>query len=247
MKLLILLRGQHYQINGKGPISWKDCFHSLHEHYVKHYPNDTIFFYFSTYDSPELNELIETYNPINYISYNTADFNKHNQSNNLYNLLLLVENPTEYDQVLVTRFDVLYKIPVTQWNLEKDKIMIPFQQPDSGLNDCIHVFPGSLYHSFMNKLKDYHADSIHYITFDDTKFMFEKKYYSDTDYPEYFPLNTNPLYILHRIRRWGPMNKESARKEAIQQGWTTKSLSKSITSTSRSFSMDMAGDQLDLV
>ena len=38
--------------------------------------------------------------------------------------------------------------------------------------------------------------------------------FSDTDYSEYFPLNNNPYFVLHRIRRWGFKNKEQACREA---------------------------------
>ena len=53
--------------------------------------------------------------------------------------------------------------------------------------------------------------------------MINKRYYSDTDYPEYFPLNDNPFYILHRkrntLKNW---NAKTAFNTAKQQGFIEK-------------------------
>jgi hypothetical protein len=148
MKLLVLIRGYHCQINGKGPISWRDCYNSLKKNYLDYYQDCHIDIYFLTYKSPELNDLIKTYKPVNYLAYEQSKIHLHNQVNNMYNLLSIVENPYKYDQILFTRFDILYKIPVSQWRIENDKIMIPFFHPNHNYCDTFYIIPGCLFDYF---------------------------------------------------------------------------------------------------
>jgi hypothetical protein len=219
MKLLLLLRGYHYTINNKGPISWKECYQSLKQNYLDYYKNDEIDCYFLTYESPELPELIQTYKPINYIVYKNKEISSHNQVNNMYNLLNIVLNAHLYDQILFTRFDILYKIPVNMWNIQPSNIMVPFFQPNNTYCDTIYVIPGHLCNYFKNCIQNCNRSNLHDIKFDHIKPMVDNKFYSDTDFPEYFPLNNNPIYKLHRVRFWGFQNREQAKIEAKKQGF----------------------------
>ena len=74
---------------------------------------------------------------------------------------------------------------------------------------------------FKNKIKICNESNLHLIKFNKLHYMTMSRYYSDTDYPEYFPLNNNPYYILHRVRSWGFKNNEEAYKEAKIQGFIT--------------------------
>ena len=62
-KTLILLRGFHYKnLNNTGPIDWKLCYKSLFENFISFIDKKNNYdIFFQTYDSPELNELINVY------------------------------------------------------------------------------------------------------------------------------------------------------------------------------------------
>ena len=209
--------------NGTGPLSWRECFASLKKNYLDYYAGDTVDVYFVTYDSPDLQYVIEAYSPVKYISFQDHEFDHHTQGGNICTLLSLVEDPTSYDQVLLTRFDLLYKLPVPQWGIDPTKINVPFMQPSGAevwYNDCFYVFPGGLFEAFQSTCQSsVHSPHLHQAAFDRVKLMTEERYFSDTDYPEFFPLNQNPFYVLHRRRTWGFSNREEAWEEAKRQGF----------------------------
>lgn len=221
-KTLILLRGFHYKhSNNTGPIDWKLCYKSLFDNFISFIDKNNYDIFFQTYDSPELNELINVYKPNKYIVNSKSDINKLNQVQNIYKIMQIVENINKYDRIFITRFDVLYKLPFNKWNIKPNHINIFFKHPNQKINDvCFLIYPENIV-EFKHKIKKCNKSNLHSIKFNKLHCMTMYKYYSDTDYPEYFPLNNNPYYILHRIRSWGFKNKEEAYKEAKKQGFIT--------------------------
>ena len=214
-KTLIILRGLHNKdLNNKGPIDWKQCYTSLYEKFITYLDKDYDI-YFQTYDSPELNELLNVYKPIKYLSYPINDINKHTQVENIYKLIEIVDNIEQYDQIFITRFDILYKISLDKWKIKIDNINVFFKHPNGDINDTIFLLYSKNIINFISKIQNHSSKkNLHKIKFENLHSMDESRYYSDTDYPEYFPLNNNPYYILHRTRRWGFKDKKTAYEEA---------------------------------
>ena len=207
MKRLLVLRGLHYKYHNFGPKNWKLCYQSLYDNYIKFFNRTEIDIYFQTYISTDFQELITYYNPIKYIAYPDKKFDKYNQTKNIYNILELINNIEQYDEILITRFDILYKMPYSKWNIDLNYLNIPFQHPKKGINDCIYIMSGTQSKIFIDSIKDLDSKNLHRINFKNIRFMFKEKFYSDTDYSKYLPLNNNPLYILYRIRRCKPSKK----------------------------------------
>ena len=219
-KICVVLRGKH-DFDGKwGTLDWKVCYKSLFDSVLVNFEKDKIDIYFQTYYSSELNELIKTYNPIKTVIMLEDDVDKTNQANNLVSILSEIKNPKQYKFILITRFDILYKKSYLEWNVDLEKISVPFIHPNGNINDCIHVLPPKYLHIFTEGVKKC-MDNFHKIPIPRNLIhsMDNGKFYSDTDYPHIFPLNNNPYYILHRKRRWGFKNEEDAVKVAKQQGY----------------------------
>jgi hypothetical protein len=226
MKCAIILRGNHGIINTNGrkwgPIDWRKCYNSLKENYIDIRTQEgyNIDIFYQTYESEENNQLKEIYKPIDSLVYKfTSDCT---QIKSMIDSISLLKNIyAEYDEILFTRFDILWKCKITECNIINNHFMIPWQHPKKNYCDVMFVFPGRMIPIFLNSIKKHGSNNnIHGMIFPRPhKVMFNKKYYSDSDYPEYFPLNNNPLYILYRERRWGFKNKEEAYKAAKEQGW----------------------------
>ena len=219
-KTLILLRGLHNKdLNNKGPINWKRCYTSLYENFITFIDKNDYDIYFQTYDSPELNDLINVYNPIKYINYPLSDVDKYNQVQNIYEVIQIVDKIEQYDRIFITRFDILYKMSLDKWNVKEDNTNVFFKHPNGDINDTIFLLYSKNIINFKKKIQNHTRINLHKIKFDNLHSMDESRYYSDTDYPEYFPLNNNPYFVLDRIRRWGFKNKEQAYREAKKQGF----------------------------
>jgi len=84
--------------------------------------------FFSTYSSPINDELLKTYQPKKYIFSTNIIQDRHLSRNRHFeNGLLLVdqyqkEQNIKYDNILITRFDIFFKIPFHKTNLQLDKI-----------------------------------------------------------------------------------------------------------------------------
>ena len=219
-KNLIILRGMHSIIDGYGPINWELCYNSLIDNYIKFIDSKKYDIYFQTYDSNKFDKLLDKYKPIKYIKYSEKDINKYKQTENIYNAVKLVDNIDKYESIFVTRFDILYKLPFNKWNIKKDCINIFFQQPNNTINDVCFLFYRKNIQDFLYNLElNKKSINLHKLKFKNIHFMNNEKYYSDTDYPEFFPKNNNPYYILHRKRRWGFKNRKHAYRTAKEQGW----------------------------
>lgn len=218
-KVGIVLRGKHNNDGIWGPIDWKKSYHSLKKNIIDELKGYEIDIYYQTYNSPEISELKIVYCPKKEVITDINDPNGY-QSNNMVSILSKVENPSDYEFIISTRFDILYKKPYSKWNIDKEKISIPFYQPNNSMNDCVHVIPYNLLSTFIDSLKRC-KNNLHGLPINRQLIhsMEKAKFYSDTDYPQFFPLNNNPFYILHRKRRWGFTNEEQARNEAKRQGF----------------------------
>ena len=224
-KTLILIKGLHNKdLNGNGPYNWFKCYHSLYNNFIKFNKNYDV--YFQTYDSPELKKLIDIYKPIKYISYPLQKIKKYSQLENLYQLIKIVNNIHQYESIFITRFDLLFKMSFDKWNIKNNHINIFFKGPGKNIhyNDvCYFLYPINII-EFKSKIKQAYLNNknliaLHNIKFDNLHLMTKNEYYSDTDYPDYFPKNWNPYYVLHRKRRKKFLNNKRTFKRAIQAGF----------------------------
>lgn len=73
--------------------------------------------------------LKEYYKPTKYICYPLDNINHYTQTDNIYQTLQIIDNIKQYDSIFITRFDILYKIPLNKWNIKENKINVYFRQP----------------------------------------------------------------------------------------------------------------------
>ena len=215
----LVLRGMSAAENGRGPIDWRASRESLWAMYVEprqaaHYIVDV---YYHTYRSAVLGDVDAAYAPIrrratkHFVSKNR--FAAHQTS--LLTALETVVDPARYDEICVARFDLLLQKPVANWNLDAESFNVPWRDLTKGKHcDVLWIFPGSVVPEIVADLKEllqhpphnnccggelhfYHPTSLpmHY--------MFDGQFSSDTDWPEKFTYNVNPLYKLHRTRGGG--------------------------------------------
>lgn len=226
MRKLIILRGlHHFDQENKGPRDWRKCYDSLKENYLDFAGSvDCIL---QTYSSPVQDDMLRSYNPLKSIIYPLSTVHAHNQLENVYTAMSALDDPMQYDEILLTRFDVLYTMKYPEWTIDRDKFNFFFRQPNGTTNDVACVIPPHLFEPFRRRLRGKRGVDLHGIVHpdrDDVSFMTSELWYSDTDYPEYFPQNGNPFYTLHRVRRWGFQDAAGARREAERQQATCRRL-----------------------
>ena len=213
----VVLRGMSFADGrGRGPIDWRVSQESLVENYIgpRLEENYTVDVYYHTYRSRITTALAEAYKPKR--RRITGTFSRKNKYASHQTSLVLaletVENPKSYDEVLVARFDLLYLQPVTEWRLDPEAFNVPWKDIDPRKHcDVIWVFPGNAVDDIIHDIKAilHHpphrqccGGELHFYAPKHLplKFMFDGAYSSDTDFPEKFAYNVNPLYKLHRYR-----------------------------------------------
>lgn len=218
----VVLRGMSVgDAMGRGPLDWRLCFDSLLSHYVR--PRQkagyAIDIYYHTYTSRQADLVRSTYRPKASIVTETLHASNRfkSQQASFVKALELVGDPEKYDEVLATRFDILYKKNVTEWNLDSRSFNVPWKDLSKGkFCDVLWVFPGSSLENVLRDLRNILRKSPHQNKFGgDLHFykgprgsrmhlMFEGQYSSDTDFPGKYSYNTNPLYVLHRVKGGRP-------------------------------------------
>ena len=218
MKDLIIISGLHSKDNNdNGPYDWKTCYESFKTSYLDIIGDRDI--YLVTYSSPFVDELLDTYKPKGYLIYNISEFDKRNQISNFADIMNIVEDKEQYNRVLMTRFDILYKKKLNEWNVNNSKINLSFNTPMKfppgdtvrAINDVLILFNIEYYDYILKKLNAHYdrhhhkLDGMHHIFHfkkEWVNYMFKGKYFSDTDKPEVIKLNDNPMYILFRKKRF---------------------------------------------
>jgi len=222
MKVCIAIRGKHNSEGTWGPSDWKKCYDSLKNNFLNYFTPEDIDIYIQTYQSNEIQKLLDTYKPKNKLIFPISELDKHNQKTNTLNILNIITNPQQYNFIFLTRFDLEYKLPYPKWNIDFSKVTIPFIHPNGGLNDCMFIVPPIHLNLFKESIINYNfGENFHKLPFPRHLIhrMIQQKFFSDTDYPEFFPLNNNPIYKLIRNRRWGFKTREDAFRMAKKQGF----------------------------
>jgi len=49
----------------------------------------------------------------------------------------MVKDINQYERIFITRFDILYKTSLNNWNVKVEHINIFFKAPDGSINDVI--------------------------------------------------------------------------------------------------------------
>ena len=224
----VCLRGAHASVAGYGPLDWPRTVHSLLDAYVepRRLAGWAVEIFYHTHRSNHSAALLELLVP----SLSSEEPVKGNPQwrSGLAALKLLLARGDTFDEVLFTRFDLLYKQPVSAWNLSTTAFNAPFRHPEGHLSDVFYVFPGSLVARLVHYLQEilrervcdqWTGSCLHVKEFPfPVHTMVSRPYYSDTDWPQFFPLNCNPLYVLWRRRRWGGLqDAASAWREARRQ------------------------------
>jgi hypothetical protein len=113
--------------------------------------------YISTYDSAMNEELLEHYKPVQYYINNKFDVNRICSRNDLFvkgiNLYLehAIQNKINYDLVLITRFDLEFKISFDDVKINNNTINIvsELETPDA-IDDNLYILP----HKYVLYLKN---------------------------------------------------------------------------------------------
>jgi len=153
-QIAVILSGLHYKPKHNSFFFTKDIDFRLHETNIK----EKIFNYFgkdkkintfiATNDSPILDELKKTYDPVKLI---TTD--KPRNPKLCMALKSAIdyrdENKIEYDMVVFTRFDIMYNITFNENNIKKDKLnIISVLEYDAVICDNFYAFPGKFLDKF---------------------------------------------------------------------------------------------------
>lgn len=209
MRIAILLKGiarAHSSYYRKG-VNYKNCLQSFKDNIVVplREKGDEIDVFLTTYNMDGLNdtELKEDYGAfmIQYIPYNGST-----QKMTLYRgLEVIKECKKEYDCVLITRFDIKYKMDILKWRLDWRAVNFTWKETErlwnrqGRIGDVVTIIPWKYLDIFMSAVINYsRPENIHMIyngliklfthhNIQDYKicFMFDGYYISGNDNPLY--------------------------------------------------------------
>lgn len=214
-----IIRGHHRPFERQsgiraGPTDWKECHRRLDSFFVqpmraKGYHTHHVYYHTHTSDV-ELRKVIRPYRA------ESGGGNTSGQFKSGRRALALVEQPMRYSFFLWTRFDACLQQNIVPF-ISPSEFSIPFRQPDGVLNDVLCVFSPAFFHPFQTAVGRA-TSHMHYRNFSFPIHLWTTtRWYSDTDYPEYFVKNKNPFYKLLRNRTWGFRTRQTAQAEARRQ------------------------------
>ncbi len=218
-KIAIIIKGATGKINNWGLINFDECYQSFKTNILNYFKNLNydVDIYIHTYKSNNEKKIINLLKPKKII------FEEFNQNSNQLNSLnkIINEVPEDYDSYLIVRFDILYKKSMNYFNINFNESYYLFNQPNNTINDILFIISKNNFTLFKKYLSDIikkKVRGLHTLKLPfEIKTICKNKYYSDTDYPEIFILNNNPIYKLSRNRSWGFKSNEDAIKECIKQ------------------------------
>lgn len=156
MRLALVFFGFHYQkyfhwkIKKNILIDYRKSFDNYQTFIFNHFQNlgFEIDIFFSTYTSEKLDQLIKDYQPKKYIVLDKI-IEKKDISRNLHfrnGLKLVVDYQKEhnfnYDNILITRFDILYRIPFKKSKIDLKKFnLISHLEPYRLIDDNFYLLP----------------------------------------------------------------------------------------------------------
>lgn len=181
MKIALLLRGIAYNNCYSHPTGKKlyiDYLKSINNYKEYLYDNNDVDVFFATYynQSIDIDKLIEIYKPVRYELMSDPErnigeiknkYNSYAQTTmQVINLFLThcVINKCEYDYIILTRFDLLFKIKLSTLKLKKDKFMISCLAGNNLMDDNFFITNKDLLKDYLdvlskrNKLSMMHQD-----------------------------------------------------------------------------------------
>lgn len=162
MKYALLLFGISYKrryigrhTGGRVKIDFHNSSYNYKEMLLDYFHPDV---FLSTYPSSATQALISTYKPVDYTltSYPST-------RNNLLlkGLRILKDSGNAYDQVIATRFDLLFKIPFKNVTINQRTINLVTRLGDGLICDNLYIFPYGKVNQFIRFLETTHKQS-HY-------------------------------------------------------------------------------------
>lgn len=217
-KIAVIIRGSSSLINNWGPTNIEKCLESFSKNILSCYKklgyDYDIFFH--TYQSDKRNILLNKLKPKKFIFDN---FNKiSGQVYSLKKALELVDDFSNYDSYFITRFDLVYKKSLQNFQIYFNNNYYLFKKPNNTFSDIIYILNKDSISQFYNLIKNEKNINLHQLKFPfKINSICKNRYNSDTDYCKYFHFNNNPLYILERNRRWGFTDEKTAIEECKKQ------------------------------
>lgn len=216
MKIALLLRGIAYNKYYCHPTGKKlliDYIKSINNYKEFIFENNDIDIFFVTYynDSIDTDKIVDIYKPISYEfitdpERNIGDiknkYNSYSQTSiyviNLFLAHCAINEKDDYDYIILTRFDLLFKIKLSALKLEKDKFMISCLAGNNLMDDNFFIMNKNYLKEYLDVLSrrnKYHMMHQDYISLcekigkDNIKFLIPGIYSIH---------NGNPLYNILR-------------------------------------------------
>ena len=167
------------------PRDFKNCFNNIQDKLITPYiENHDTKLYLTTYDKFNANEVIEAYKPFKHqlISYvNSAEITTYIKS-----MEMLLDQDVDF--IITTRFDILFRSKVIDWDIKYDKLNVAFKEGNFKVPEClpkhftdcsIYFFPKKYLKSFIIALKqtwNFHPQpwirkNMHPVTYNFSKVM----------------------------------------------------------------------------
>jgi len=162
MRIAIVLRGISYAENYRDGVDFRLSIESFKKKILEPLQSQghEISIYFATYQHCLADQLKESYGELlkKYIFIN-SEINKGCQKDiTITALKLVVDDIENIDIVIMTRFDVHYKLRITEMNIEWDKINVLWKEllrlwnAHRRIADIMHIFPSKRYKPFIESV-----------------------------------------------------------------------------------------------
>lgn len=176
MNIAVLLSG----ISLNNEKDYKYCTENIKENLINTFTDaEKVDTFLITYDSEELEKVIDFYNPKNHSVINYEGSSQ--VSTYIQGLNLIPDN--EYDFIITTRFDIYFTNPVSTWNINFDKFNFVFKELSWDFEaynfvcDPIFLFNGKFLNVFIKSLTELQeCKSKHQYAFMHWSYHFVNKY-----------------------------------------------------------------------
>ena len=149
MRIAICYRGKNFDL-----YDYRNCIENNINYLIKPLLlNNEIDIFCILYDSYLSNNLLNDYKPV---KYHILDKNDHYNGNQWQRQIIFhkisvdlikdyeISNNIKYDLIINLRYDLYFKVKINEWNIDYNKIMLPFKHwPSSGghCDDNIFIIP----------------------------------------------------------------------------------------------------------
>ena len=155
MKLAIALIGLSYTEVNQQVRDWTQTKDNIKSNLIDAFDSDV---YVTTYNQPQLNELLEFYQPkkLLIVLYEGS----HQRTTYIQGLKLLLDEDVDF--IISTRFDIHFNELVSSYNFDFNKINFIFKDVEPGwtnqghVGDCLHGIPKRYLNTFIDVVQDVH-------------------------------------------------------------------------------------------